>query len=80
MSITDIDYSYRDLKFTIKHQLQSIVIDKNNTGLKAQFLFGVNSGVRNQTDCPDLPADFDEKQFGGKQEIISFSALKFIIG
>lgn len=76
LAITDIPYSYRDFTLSIAHSLANFTITPQ--GLQVFFKFGLQNDGKEQTNCKKLPS-FDEASFGGVQEIITFSSLKFII-
>ena len=76
LAITDIPYSYRDFTLSIAHSLANYTITPQ--GLQVSFRFGLQNDGKEQTNCTKLPS-FDESSFGGVQEIITFSSLKFII-
>lgn len=76
LAITDIPYSYRNFNLSIAHKLANFTITPQ--GLQVYFYFGLQNDVKEQTNCTKLPS-FDESSFGGIQEIITFSSLKFII-
>lgn len=77
ISSNNITYKYRNISLDILNYAKDFYLSNGNTkGLEAFFIYGLQSSTEN---CTALGKEFDEDQYGGLQEVISFSTVRAMI-
>lgn len=77
ISTNNITYKYRNITLNIQNFAKEFYLSNGNTkGLEAFFIYGLPS---NKENCTVLGKEFDEDEYGGFQEIISFGIVRSMI-
>jgi hypothetical protein len=77
ISTNNITYKYRNITLNLQNFAKEFYLSNGNTkGLESFFIYGLPSSTEN---CTVLGKEFDEDQYGGFQEIISFGIVRSMV-